>query len=76
MDVLVEVLHRHGFATRDDGEHGAQDLINPHDLYREGQLSPLAKARTTLASSESSVRAAQHSDADAAVRSIWDRSQE
>lgn len=75
MDVLVEVLHRHGFSVRDDGEHGAQDLINPHDLYRAEWLSPLAEAGTTLASSESRVRAVKRSDADDAVRSIWDGSQ-
>jgi hypothetical protein len=74
MDVLVEVLHRHGFAIRGDGEHGAQNLVNPHDLYREEWLSPLAEARTTLASAESRVRAAKQSDADAVVRSIWDGS--
>ena len=75
MDVLVEVLHRHGFAIRGDGKHGAQHLVNPHDLYREEWLSPLAEARTALASAESRVRAAQQSDTDAAVQSIWDGSQ-
>jgi hypothetical protein len=76
MDVLVEVLHRHGFAIRGDGEHGAQDLVNPHDLYREEWISPLAEARTSLASAESRVRAAQQSDAEAAVRLIWDGSED
>jgi hypothetical protein len=75
MDVLVEVLHSHGFAIRGDGEHGAQNLVNPRDLYREEWLSPLAEARTTLASAESRVLAAKQSDADAVVRSIWDGSQ-
>lgn len=75
MDVLVEVLHSHGFAIRKDGEQDAQDLINPHDLYRAGWLSPLAEARTSLASAESRVRAAKQSDADADVQSIWDASQ-
>jgi hypothetical protein len=75
MDLLVEVLHSHGFAIRGDGEDGAQNLVNPHDLYREEWLSPLAEARTTLASAESRVRAAQQADADAVVRSIWDGSQ-
>jgi hypothetical protein len=75
MDVLVEVLHSHGFAIRGDGEHGAQNLVNPHDLYREEWLSPLAEARAALASAESRVRTAQQSDADAAVQSIWDGSQ-
>jgi hypothetical protein len=75
MDALVEVLQSHGFAIRGDGEQGAQDLVNPHDLYDEGWLSPLAEARTTLAAIESNVRAARQSDADAAVQSIWDDSE-
>jgi hypothetical protein len=75
IDALVEVLQSHGFAVRGDGEHGAQDLVNPHDLYNEPWLSPLAEARTTLSVAESSVRAALQSDDDAAVRSIWDGSQ-
>ena len=75
MDVLVEVLPSHGFAIRDDGQHGAQNLLNPHDMYREEWLSPLAEARTAPASAESSVRAAQQSDTDAAIESIWDGSQ-
>jgi hypothetical protein len=75
MDALVEVLQSHGFAIRGDGEQGAQDLVNPHDLYDEGWLTPLAGARTTLAAIESSVRAAKQSEVDAAVRSIWDGSE-
>jgi hypothetical protein len=75
MNVLVEVLQSHGFAIRGDGEHGAQELVNPHDLYDESWLSALAEARTTLSAMESSVRAAQQSDADADVRSIWDGSE-
>ena len=75
MDALVEVLQRHGFAKRGDGEHGAQDLVNPHDLYDEGWLSPLAGARTALSAIESRVRAAKQSETDAAVRSIWDDSE-
>jgi hypothetical protein len=75
MDAIVEVLQRHGFAVSSDGEHGAQDLINPHDLYNERWLAPLAEARTTLSVAESRVRAVKQSDDDAAVRSIWDRSQ-
>jgi hypothetical protein len=74
MDVLVEVLHSHGFAIRSDGQQGAQNLVNPHDLYREEWLSPLAEARTTLASAESRVLAAKQSDAHAVVQSIWDGS--
>jgi hypothetical protein len=76
MEALVEVLHSHGFAVRGEGEHGAQDLINPHDLYREGWLSPLAEARTTLAAAQSSVWATKQRDADEAVRSIWEGSEE
>jgi hypothetical protein len=75
MDVLVEVLQSHGFAIRGDGEPGAQDLINPHDLYHETWLAPLSEARITLAAAESEVRAAKQSDADAAVQEIWDGSQ-
>ncbi len=75
MDALLEVLRSHGFAMRGDGEPGAQDLVNPHDLYDEAWLSPLAGARTTLFASESRVRAAKQSDDDAAVRSIWDGSE-
>jgi hypothetical protein len=75
METLVEVLRSHGFAVRGEGEHGAQDLVNPHNLYNDGWLSPLAEARTTLSKAESSVRAAKQSNDDAAVRSIWDRSQ-
>jgi hypothetical protein len=74
MDPLVEVLRSHGFAVSSDGGHGAQDLINPHDLYNEAWLSPLTEARTTLSVAESRVRAVQQSDDDAAVRSIWDSS--
>lgn len=75
MDALVEVLQSHGFAIRGDGEQGAQELVNPHDLYDEGWLSPLAEARATLPAIESHVRAAKQSDADAAVRSIWEGSE-
>jgi hypothetical protein len=74
MDALVEVLQSHGFAASRDGEHGAQDLINPHDLYNERWLAPLAEAGTTQSLAESRVRAASQSDDDAAVQSIWDRS--
>jgi hypothetical protein len=76
MDALVEVLQGHGFAASSDGEDGAQDLINPHDLYNERWLAPLAEAGTTQSLAESRVRAADQSDDDAAVRSIWDRSQQ
>jgi hypothetical protein len=75
MDALVEVLQSHGFANRADGEPGAQDLVNPHDLYDATWLSPLAQARTALAAIESTVQAAKQSDADAVVRSIWDDSE-
>jgi hypothetical protein len=76
MDALVDVLRSHGFAIRGEGEHGAQDLINPHDLYHERWLSALAEARTALAATQSSLRAMMQRDADAAVRSIWDASEE
>ena len=76
MDALVEVLRRHGFAASRDGEHGAQDLVNPHDLYDERWLAPLAEAGTAQSLAEARVRAASQSDDDAAVRSIWDHSQE
>jgi hypothetical protein len=76
MDALVEVLRRHGFAMRGDGEQGAQDLVNPRDLYDEEWLSPLAAAHTALSAMESSVRAAKQSETDAAVRSIWDGSED
>jgi hypothetical protein len=75
MASLVEVIQRHGFAIRGDGEQGAQDLVNPRDLYDEEWLSPLTEARTTLSAIESRVGAARQSDADAAVRSIWDGSE-
>jgi hypothetical protein len=75
MDALVDVLQSHGFAIRGDGQHGAQDLVNPHDLYHERWLSDLAEARTTLAAAQSSVRATKQRDADAAVRSIWEGSE-
>jgi hypothetical protein len=75
MDALVDVLQSHGFAIGGDGQHGAQDLVNPHDLYHERWLSDLAEARTTLAAAQSSVRATKQRDADAAVRSIWEGSE-
>jgi hypothetical protein len=74
MDSLVEVLQRHGFAIRADGAQGAQELVNPRDLYDEGWLSPLTEARSALSVIESRLRDAKQSDADAAVRSIWDGS--
>ncbi len=76
MDALVAVLQSHGFAIRGDGATGAQELVNPHELYDEGWLAPLADARTTVSTIESKVRAAKQSNADAAVRSIWDGSEE
>jgi len=57
------------------GEHGAQALINPHDLYHERWLSALAEARTALAAAQLSVRATKQRDADAAARSIWEGSE-
>jgi hypothetical protein len=75
MDEVVQVFKSHGFATRGDRAPGAQDLVNPRDLYDEGWLSSLAESRTAMAALESSVRAAKQSDSDAAVRSIWDGSE-
>jgi hypothetical protein len=75
MDAVVEVFASHGFAIRRDGGHGAQDLVNPRDLYDEGWLSALAEARTSLAAIESRLEAAKQSDVDAAVRSIWEGSE-
>jgi hypothetical protein len=76
MNALVEVLHNHGFAIRSDGERGAQDLINPHDLYHERWLSSLAEARTALSLAESRLRSAKQSDSEEALRSIWEGSAE
>jgi hypothetical protein len=73
-DTLAEVLRTSGFSTSGNG--GAQDLVNPHALYSEEWLAPVAAARGTLAAAESRVRAAQQLDDDATVRSIWDGSQE
>jgi hypothetical protein len=76
MDDVVEVLRSHGFATRSDGERGPQDLLNPHALYDEPWLSALAEARTSLAAAQSGLRDMEQREADAAVRSIWDDSEE
>jgi hypothetical protein len=74
MNAIAEVLQDHGYGTAGDGATPAQELINPHDLYVEQWLSPLAEARTSLSVAENSVRAAQQTDDQATVRSIWDRS--
>jgi hypothetical protein len=75
MDTLAEVLRTSGFATRGKDGEGAQDLVNPRDLYSEGWLAPVAEALSISAAAESRVQVAQQRDDDATVRSIWDGSQ-